>query len=461
MNPFSVFGGARRRGVSMVAPALLVPVLFVGACGEAGDDEAGITSTEGAIDNGSLVTSTSAPFSAIFRAVWDGSNSGEACTATKIHSDTGAASDGDRFLTAAHCLQSAKQLGATQVRLSSANTPPGVPPAFDIEQSWIHPSFSAAADVDGEGNGVHFDTYDVGVFQIHTPTGTPIWPTALGGGTLPDGTDVTFVGYGRDDGPGQNGGKKQLGVDRTEGQGSLPTDLYVRYANTGTFQFSPGPTVNKGDSGGPLFTGSGSQAFLWGVASGRSCTKINPLDPESPCDFSQPTTSFFTRTTNVLAWIQNPHELNTRFSSITQGFLQNRGQRQCVSWVPGGSGVSLAECAQLGLGFQGFNSILRETTSSGQKYYGFQNLTAAASTCSGAPCPACLRVQASSAAVITFNCSSTSLYQRFLIDESAAPRLRIKPREFQSTCLTRGSSGGLERQPCNSADRNQDWFFYR
>jgi hypothetical protein len=243
-----------------------------GAMLDSSDDPSGVGQVAQGIVGGTTVTTdenTAVPFISAVK------TSG-GCSAVKIANN--------RFLSAAHC----RSPNNTSVEITNAidgvlRTTYTIPAG----KSRLHPSFKLGNNAP-EGQ-VSTNVYDVALFDV--TSGPSFAATPASGRLIGTGVALTSVGYGLEAGTCPNtGGKKQKGAFTSKADGAGITDRFVH-----NIIDQSDPSLCGGDSGGPLFLGTGASAVVVGVNSAVS----RPAAPNLPL-------SFFTRLSNVFEWINDP-----------------------------------------------------------------------------------------------------------------------------------------------------------
>jgi len=174
------------------------------------------------------------------------------CTGTLIGCQT--------FLTAAHCVESDLDPSAYVIYLQHAGF-------VGVSAIAYHPTYD-------------FPVGDVAVLTLSAPvTGVRPMPIDTTGGQAP-GTSGTIVGFGRTGGTNQDYGLKREGrIALAPCSGGVSDVTSICW----TFTAPIGPVGDdantcNGDSGGPLFIGTGSSAVTAGTTSGGSSSSCLPAD---------------------------------------------------------------------------------------------------------------------------------------------------------------------------------------
>lgn len=295
--------------------SLLLPVLFVASCGQE-SGPGGVDQETDPIVNGTAFTAAQnvAPFSSAV-AIWPRAGFS---SAIKIGPR--------RYLTAGHALIGARAGDA----LSMTNTVDlSGQTSYTIQNVYIHASYLLSKDAGGASPSLGFD---VGVFDIAQTNAIPVF-SDFRPDYIPVGMNGSLVGYGCSvNGAGANF-VKRLGV-MTSTAGSYPTDWFVHYfLQDGAVQGC------SGDSGGPLFVRSASNAWQIGGVNARG-----------------PNPTMLTRAGSVLAWIQAP--ATNDFSANASGTFLNQLSGMCMA-VSGASTASGGDVRQY------FDEQRAQSTSSG------------------------------------------------------------------------------------------------
>jgi hypothetical protein len=263
------------------------------------------------------------------------------CTALKIGPT--------RFLTAAHCLDSATTGGLIST-CNALDAGFNFCSAGTIANVFIHPSY--AADPDASSETVANHSYDVALIDTTAQTNIPVangpyWGHISDGsiGAVgPHGGRGLFVGYGCNPITPSPSPYKQsahfnatsLQVWQASGCDSCGGDDFPLYTRNILSIETGGAREGtcSGDSGGPLFRYSSADGSYRVV--GVSSVGVNDVASDNPVHAG------FTRLNNVKGWLAAPHKLNV-ITPFELGFLLNRAHRRCAAIADGG-GTTLFEC---------------------------------------------------------------------------------------------------------------------
>jgi hypothetical protein len=174
------------------------------------------------------------------------------CSGTLIGCDT--------FLTAAHCV--CDDTGPDCQSLDPASRMVFLQHAgfFQLASIAVRPDFD-------------FPVGDVAVLKLATPV-TAIRPSPIARTAPAIGTAGTIVGFGR-----SGGGSQDYGLKRAASVTTAACSLDISDTTSVCWNFTgPGGNTCNGDSGGPLFVGSGGSVAVAGVTSGGSSNSCLPTD---------------------------------------------------------------------------------------------------------------------------------------------------------------------------------------
>lgn len=314
---------------SVHVPAIALAALFASCSGESGEALEDLEDLEGSGSIDTLEQAFVGSSPAVTTVTTNENASVPFVSAVKINSGCSGVKIGtNKFLTAGHCISES----ASSVSITNALSGSGT--SFNTAGVFVHPSFQLG-NTNVPAGGITANTYDVAVVQV--ANGPTFASTAITGQSVPNGTAVTGVGYGKS-GPTTcttNDGVKRKAALTSDADGSFGSTRSVHYL----LDFGA-PTSCDGDSGGPILRGTGASARVVGVVS----HSFHAAQPANNLMGS-------TRISNVFEWIDNPLD-STRTGAANQAaLLADQSSVYLMNATLGGSSKPILNCAaQTGTG---------------------------------------------------------------------------------------------------------------
>jgi Trypsin len=244
----------------------------------------------------------------------------------------------NKFLTAGHCIsESASSVNITNAlsgNCTSFNTATEVADGVTRRKVFVHPSFQLG-NTNVPPGSVTTNTYDVAVVEV--VNGPTFASTAITGQLVPNGTAVTGVGYGL------SGATTCSTSDGVKRKAALSSDADGTFGSTRSVHYLldfGAPTSCDGDSGGPIFRGTGASARVVGVVSHGNIA-------------AQPVNNSMgsTRISNVFEWIDNPLDSTRPGSAIQAALIADQSSVYLMNATLNGNQKPILNCAaQTGTG---------------------------------------------------------------------------------------------------------------
>lgn len=289
---------------------LVGSVLVAMGCGASPDaDEAAVGATRSAITGGTLLTQSEhvAPHTSVIKIQMN--DLPKTCTALKVGTSL--------FWTAAHCAE-----GTTVVDMTNRLDGKFEGPTYHrkvVSSVTLHPSYINYIERFGVDSATFVDHYDVARFTVQGTTHSiPAYAKAEAG-FLFEGTSVNYTGYGCDLNNTSHDWQKQRAsftlANIIEWIQADPKDRIGYYLHN-AIALGESPQGCAGDSGSPLFTWSGSEWRIAGIA-------IHRADGEHDKRYTA-----WSRYSNVRNWMQSPAHNDFRVGF--QGYIFNQMSGRCI-----------------------------------------------------------------------------------------------------------------------------------